>query len=240
MKTSTFIEYINNRIESDSKLREDLATTAGDITALIPHTEDEMFLLGKLGLYPADTCAPFVTRQGTPFYEFDNMAMMPKGGKTMKYLDFEFRQLEILFHLPRVSSIEGQNWLRNNLFQGCRVDARKKTEYKAKFREHLRPDWDEIQAEWMKYCLNFKYKNWAEFRNLLHSTDHTPIEDATKTNYPSRLYWGAELVEIEGKKYYFGCNIVGKLLVQLRTTQGKLPYTLPADLHIFGQPILPI
>ena len=92
----------------------------------------------------------------------------------------------------------------------------------------------------MKYCLNFKYKNWAEFRNLLHSTDHTPVEDATKTNYPSRLYWGAELVEIEGKKYYFGCNIVGKLLVQLRTTQGKLPYTLPADLHIFGQPILPI
>ena len=158
----------------------------------------------------------------------------------MKYLDFEFRQLEILFHLPRVSSIEGQNWLRNNLFQGCRVDARKKTEYKAKFREHLRPDWDEIQADWMKYCLNFKYKNWAEFRNLLHSTDHTPVEDATKTNYPSRLYWGAELVEIEGKKYYFGCNIVGKLLVQLRTTQGKLPYTLPADLHIFGQPILPI
>ena len=100
MKTSTFIEYINNRIESDSKLREDLATTAGDITSLIPQTEDEMFLLGKLGLYPADTCAPFVTRQGTPFYEFDNMAMMPKGGKTMKYLDFEFRQLEILFHLP--------------------------------------------------------------------------------------------------------------------------------------------
>jgi hypothetical protein len=33
---------------------------------------------------------------------------------------------------------------------------------------------------------------------------------------------------------------VGKLLVQLRATQGNLPYTLPADLHIFGQPILPI
>lgn len=92
----------------------------------------------------------------------------------------------------------------------------------------------------MKYCLNFKYKNWAEFHKLLHSTDLTPVEDATKTNYPSRLYWGAELVEIEGKKYYFGCNIVGKLLVQLRATQGNLPYTLPADLHIFGQLILPL
>ena len=158
----------------------------------------------------------------------------------MKYLDFEFRQLEILFHLPRVNSLEGQNWLRNNLFQGCRVDARKKNEYKAKFREHLRSDWEEIQTDWMKYCLNFKYKNWAEFRKLLHSTDLTPVEDATKTNYPSRLYWGAELVEIEGKKYYFGCNIVGKLLVQLRATQGNLPYTLPADLHIFGQLILPL
>lgn len=240
MATNTLFEYINNRIESDSKLRQDLTTTAGDITTLIPQSEEEMFLPGKLGLYPAHTCAPFVTCQGTPFYKFDNMAMMPKGGKTMKYLDFEFRQLEILFHLPRVNSQEGQNWLRNNLFQGCRVDARKKTEYKAKFREHLRPDWEEIQTDWMKYCLNFKYKNWAEFRKLLNSTDLTPVEDATKTNYPSRLYWGAELVEIEGKKYYFGCNIVGKLLVQLRATQGNLPYTLPADLHIFGQPVLPI
>ena len=121
------LKYISNRVATDSKLQADLIKTAGDIASLVPQSEDEMFLLGKLGLYPADTCAPFVTRQGTPFYEFDNMAMMPKEGKTMKYLDFEFRQLEILFHLPRVNSLEGQNWLRNNLFQGCRVDARKKT-----------------------------------------------------------------------------------------------------------------
>jgi tRNA(Leu) C34 or U34 (ribose-2'-O)-methylase TrmL len=94
--------------------------------------------------------------------------------------------------------------------------------------------------DYWKYLTVTTYKNWDEFRELLHSTDLTPVEDATNTNYPSRLYWGAELVEIEGKKYYFGCNIVGKLLVQLRATQGNLPYTLPADLHIFGQPVLPI
>ena len=74
------LKYISNRVATDSKLQADLIKTAGDIASLVPQSEDEMFLLGKLGLYPADTCAPFVTRQGTPFYEFDNMAMMPKEG----------------------------------------------------------------------------------------------------------------------------------------------------------------
>ena len=76
------------------------------------------------------------------------------------------------------------------------------------------------------------------FRKDLHSTDKIPVEDATDTNYASNLFWGARLVEIEGKKYYFGCNVLGKLLVQLRQTKGKLPYTLPDNLHLFGKPIL--
>ena len=50
----------------------------------------------------------------------------------------------------------------------------------------------------------------------------------------------AGLYEIEGKKYYFGCNVLGKLLVQLRETKGKIPYNLPEDLHLFGKPILAI
>jgi hypothetical protein len=75
--------------------------------------------------------------------------------------------------------------------------------------------------------------------NLL-STDKLPVEDATATNYASNLFWGARLVEVGGKKYYFGCNVLGKLQAQLRDTKGKLPYTLPEDLHLFGKPILAI
>ena len=65
-------------------------------------------------------------------------------------------------------------------------------------------------------------------------------EDATATSYASNLFWGARLVEIGGRKYYFGCNVLGKLQAQLRDTKGKLPYTLPEDLHLFGKPILAI
>jgi predicted NAD-dependent protein-ADP-ribosyltransferase YbiA (DUF1768 family) len=92
----------------------------------------------------------------------------------------------------------------------------------------------------MKYCLSLKYRDNALFRKDLLSTDKIPVEDATATNYASNLFWGARLVEIDGRKYYFGCNVLGKLLSQLREAKGKLPYTLPEDMHLFGQPILPL
>ena len=64
------------------------------------------------------------------------------------------------------------------------------------------------------------------------------MEDATATKYASNLFWGAELVDIEGKKYYFGCNVLGKLLAELRKNSGKLIYKLPEDMHLFNRPIL--
>ena len=60
------------------------------------------------------------------------------------------------------------------------------------------------------------------------------------TNYASKLFWGARLVEVGSKKYYFGCNVLGKLLSQLKEIKGKLPYSLPEDLHLFGKPIMSI
>ena len=78
------------------------------------------------------------------------------------------------------------------------------------------------------------------FRKDLHSAAKLPVEDATGTNYTSNLFWGARLVEVDGRKYYFGCNVLGKLLAQLRDCNGKIPYQLPEDLHLFGKPILAI
>ena len=234
------LEFIRTQL-SDPKLLKDLASVVEDPQSLIPQSEDDFSQLCKFGLYPADDCQPFVTKQGTPFYHLDNMSVIPLGqeDRWMHYGDFKFRQIEVLYNMVRMHSVEAHNWLKDNLFQQ-RVDARKKQEYKAKFRQFHRPDWKRIQTEWMKYCLNLKYRDNALFRKDLLSTGKLPVEDATATSYASNLFWGARLVEVGGRKYYFGCNVLGKLLAQLRETKGKLAYTLPADLHLFGNPILPI
>ena len=234
------LEFITTQL-SDPKLLKDLATVVEDPQSLIPQSEEEFSQLCKFGLYPADECQPFVTKQGTPFYHLDNMSVLPLGqeDRWMHYGDFRFRQIEVLYNMVRMDSVEAHNWLKDNLFQQ-RVDARKKQEYKAKFRASHRQDWKRIQTEWMKYCLNLKYRDNALFRKDLLSTDKLPVEDATATSYASNLFWGARLVEVGGRKYYFGCNVLGKLLMQLRETKGKLPYTLPEDLHLFGKPILSI
>ena len=234
------IDFIKQQL-SDPKSLRDLATVVEYPQDLIPQREEDFSQLCKFGLYPADECQPFVTKQGTPFYHLDNMSVLPLGQEDcwMHYGDFKFRQIEVLYNMVRMDSVEAHNWLKDNLFQQ-RVDARKKQEYKAKFRASHRQDWQRIQIEWMKYCLNLKYRDNALFRNDLLSTDKLPVEDATATSYASNLFWGARLVEIGGRKYFFGCNVLGKLLAQLQETNGKLTYTLPEDLHLFGKPILSI
>lgn len=235
------IEFIKSLFEEE--LRETLSQVVDNVDSLIPQNEAEFIELQKFGLYPVEQCVPFVTKQGTPFYQLDNMAMVPKGETScyLHYGDFEFRQLEVLYIMARIDSSKAHHWLKDNLFQDCRVDARKKQEYKAKFRGQERDDWKQIQTEWMKYCLMLKYRDNALFRkDLFACRAKLPVEDATGTNYASNLFWGARLIELNGKKYYFGCNVLGKLLAQLRDTEGKLDYELPEDMHLFGNPILNI
>lgn len=234
------LEYIQSRL-NDAKMRDNLSKVVNDVDSLIPQSEAEFEEVQKFGLYPAEQCQPFITMHKTPFYQLDNMAMVPKDDTAnyLKYGDFEFRQLEIIYNMPRMDSVEAHEWLKNNLFQKCRVDARKKNEYKAKFRGMERADWKEIQVEWMKYCLMLKYRCNALFRKDLYScVGKLPVEDATATRYASNLFWGAELVELDGKKFYFGCNVLGKLQSQLRDNNGVLDYKLPDDMHLFGEPII--
>ena len=236
----TKLQYIQERL-GEAKLRTDLSKVVNDVDALIPQSEEEFAEIQKFGLYPAEECVPFITKQKTPFYQIDNMALVPKGDEQnyLQYGDYKFRQLEVLYNMPRMDSVEAHEWLKDNLFQGWRVDARKKTEYKAKFRGHERADWKSIQVEWMKYCLMLKYRCNALFRkDLSDCRGKLPVEDATNTKYASNLFWGARLVEVGGKKYYFGCNVLGKLLAGLRESRGRLEYSLPADMHLFGKPII--
>ena len=239
---SNKIEYIK-QVLSDAEVRASLEKVVENVDMLMPASEEEFAEVQKFGLYPAEQCIAFVTRQGTPFYQLDNMAMVPNKETScyLHYGDFEFRQLEILYIMARMDSVEAHQWLKENLFQGCRVDARKKNEYKAKFKGHERADWKQIQVEWMKYCLMLKYRDNRLFRQDLFAFDgKIPVEDATATNYASNLFWGARLVEVAGEKYYLGCNVLGKLLIQLRNNNGILDYSLPQDMHLFGKEILPI
>jgi hypothetical protein len=68
-------QYIQERL-SDGKLRYDLSKVVADVDALIPQSEEEFSEIQKFGLYPAEQCVPFVTKQGTPFYQLDNMAIL--------------------------------------------------------------------------------------------------------------------------------------------------------------------
>lgn len=152
------LQYIQEQL-LDAKLRDELAKVVADVDALIPQSEEEFMELRKLDLYPQEECLPFVTRQGTPFY-----------------------QLEVLYIMARMDSAEAHHWLKDNLFQGCRVDARKKTEYKAKFKEYHRKDWMQTQTEWMKYCLMLKYRDNALSRkDLVACRGKLPVEDAKGT-----------------------------------------------------------
>jgi glycerol-3-phosphate responsive antiterminator len=177
------IEFIKSLFEEE--LREALSQVVDNVDSLIPQNEAEFIELQKFGLYPVEQCVPFVTKQGTPFYQLDNMAMVPKGetSSNLHYGDFEFRQLEVLYIMARMDSAEAHHWLKNNLFQGCRVDARKKMEYKSKFKEYHRKDWKEIQTEWMNYCLMLKYRDNALFRkDLFACRGKLPVEDANGGN----------------------------------------------------------
>ena len=85
------IQFIKDQLTP--KLLNELATVVEDPQSLISQTEEEFSDLQKFGLYPAEDCAPFVTKQGTPLYHLDNMSVIPIGQeeKWMHYGDFRFR-----------------------------------------------------------------------------------------------------------------------------------------------------
>ena len=82
----------------------DLATVVEDVDVLVPQSEAEFGEIQKFGLYPAEECVPFITKQGTPFYYLDNMSLVPKGDvrNYLQYSDFKFRQLEVLYNMARM------------------------------------------------------------------------------------------------------------------------------------------
>ena len=97
------IHFISQQLK-DVKLFDSLSSVVESVDALIPSNEEEFSELLKFGLYTAENCQPFTTKQKTPFYNLDNMAVIPlhEEDKWMHYGDFRFRQLEILYNMVRI------------------------------------------------------------------------------------------------------------------------------------------
>lgn len=87
------------------------------------------------------------------------------------------------------------------------------------YRSQSRPDWDDIKVPIMKWCLRVKLvSNWSKFSKLLLETDVRPIvEDSYKDDF-----WGAKPDEA----FLRGCNVLGRLLMELRDKLRSDPVAL--------------
>lgn len=108
------IEDFNIILENERVGFNRLKNVVPEPLSLLPSDTSEYSHLKKFGLYPAEHCVPFITKKGTPFYYLDNMAVM---SGSMNYGAYTFKQLEILFNLPRIDNCDAQIWLMDNLFQ---------------------------------------------------------------------------------------------------------------------------
>lgn len=107
------------------------------------------------------------------------------------------------------------------------------------FREHTRPDWEEVRVGIMRWVLRVKLIcQWESFGTILSSTGHRPIvEDSHKDRF-----WGA-LPQEDGN--LIGANVMGRLLMELREElnqlKGQKEYRLPpvpiVDFLLLGEPI---
>lgn len=154
--------------------------------------------------YPAEQTIGFTSTVAT-WGIFSNFARTP-----MVVNGVEFACVEQLYHYIRLNNeAERAEYLKLIPNMGLKMKA--KTFAK---RSVERADWREIAVDVMRFCLNHKYQNSAEFRKaLIDSGDRYIIEDeSNRKKRPDS--WGAVLDVATGE--YYGKNIMGRLLMELR------------------------
>lgn len=179
----------------------------------------------KIERYPAEQTIGFTTT-AAEWGIFSNFAKTP-----MMVNGIEFACVEQMFHYIRLNSeTERAKYLKLIPNMGLKMKA--KTFAK---RGVERADWRDIAVDVMRFCLNHKYQNSAEFRKALSDSEGKSIVE-DESNRPKKPdSWGAVLDAATNE--YYGKNIMGRLLMELRE-KGKLEYQLPSDIHICGKPIL--
>jgi len=166
------------------------------------------------GEYPASQCAAFNGVKG-PWGILGNFGRTP-----LTVNGIIFKNAEQLFHMMKFRDPKALRDIHSA--NGLTL------KHKAKKWEKTlcRPDWPMMLVDALKFCLQTKYDQSAEFRDELSKTKGLFIlED--ESNRRSTSYG----MTLDGDKYV-GANLMGRLLMELRDT-GKLEYTLPADAFDF-------
>lgn len=99
------------------------------------------------------------------------------------------------------------------------------------FRKYSRDDWDDIRVPVMRWCLRVKLAcNWSSFSGLLDETGEESIVEESRRD----AFWGAAPLEDGSLE---GCNVLGRLLMELRHTvrwsPSKFSEVLPPNLSDF-------
>lgn len=154
--------------------------------------------------YPAEQTIGF-TSTAAKWGIFSNFAKTP-----MVVNGVEFACVEQLFHYIRLKDeAERAEYLKLTPNMGLKMKAKVFAK-----RGVERADWRDIAVDVMRFCLNHKYQNSAEFRKALaDSRDMYIVEDeSNRKKKPDS--WGAVLDTTMGE--YYGKNIMGRLLMELR------------------------
>ena len=154
--------------------------------------------------YPAEQTIGF-TSTAAEWGIFSNFAKTP-----MTVIGVEFACVEQLYHYIRLNSeAERAEYLKLIPNMGLKMKAKAFAK-----RGVERADWREIAVDVMRFCLNHKYQNSAEFRQALaDSGDRYIVEDeSNRKKKPDS--WGAVLDTATNE--YYGKNIMGRLLMELR------------------------
>ena len=160
--------------------------------------------------YPAEQTIGF-TKTAAEWGIFSNFAKTP-----MVVNGIEFACVEQLYHYIRLNNAqERAEYLKLTPNMGLKMKAIAK-------RGVERSDWKEIAVDVMRFCLNHKYQASAEFRKALADSGNKYIVEDESNRKKRPDSWGAVLDT--GTNEYYGKNIMGRLLMELRE-KGELEYT---------------
>lgn len=161
--------------------------------------------------YPAEQTIGF-TSAAAEWGILSNFAKTP-----MRVNGVEFACVEQLFHYIRLNN-EQERAAYLELIPNMGLKMKAKTFAK---RGVERADWKGIAVDVMRFCLNHKYRSSEEFRKALSDSGSKYIVEDESKRKKRPDSWGAVL-DVDSKEYY-GKNIMGRLLMELRE-KGKLEY----------------
>jgi ribA/ribD-fused uncharacterized protein len=158
--------------------------------------------------YPAEQTIGF-TSTAAKWGIFSNFAKTP-----MVVNGIEFACVEQLYHYIRLNNeAERAQYLKVSPGMALKMKAKA-----FKKRGVERADWREIAVDVMRFCLNHKYQASAEFRKALADSGSKYIVEDESNRKKKPDSWGAVLDT--GTNEYYGKNIMGRLLMELREKKG--------------------